>query len=104
MNGKVQLPDCIRAMRIPHWSQWSESEYDQNGELAPITWICNCGQWLTLEEWADDEQFQYMPILESRKTQFLSEHTSCTAKCYKCNSAPVESWGLWCQPCEDKAG
>ena len=72
----MKLPECVKARRIGYWM---ESEYDMNGELAPITWFCNCGARLTLERWADEECLNYIPIPQVRKDQFIAEHSNCKA-------------------------
>lgn len=97
MTSQHQLPACVHAMRIGYNR---ESSYDINGELAPITWICDCGCKLTLEKWADEERLDYIPISESLKTEFLTQHTNCAATCYNCGITTVETYGLWCEACE----
>lgn len=101
MSFNVQLPECVHTGRFGHWSMGSESEYDANGELAPITWFCDCGARLTLEV-LNHRTDQYMPVSEEDKHQFLSLHVNCTATCYKCSTTTVETYGLWCEACEDK--
>jgi hypothetical protein len=96
-----KLPASVRAERIGHWSMGRENEYDASGMLSPITWTCNCGSHLTLEV-LDQDADQYILVSKEERDQFLSKHGNCTATCYKCHTAPVERYGLWCQPCEDK--
>jgi hypothetical protein len=94
----INLPKCVHATRIGYDP---ESEYDLLGLIAPVTWICNCKKRLKLELW-DSDADQYYPISKEERDQFLSEHVSCTAKCYKCDTTPVDSYGMWCDPCEEK--
>jgi len=97
-----QLPKCIRAQRIGHWSYGSESEYDADGEQAPITWICNCGSRIKLEKYMWDRTTDwtwYEPTPKEELDKFLSEHNACPAVCYTCN-APVERGGMRCNACE----
>ena len=95
---KLQLPECVHATRI---GQYPESQYDSSGRIAPVTWICNCKSRLTLEV-LDRNTDEYIPVSKEERDQFLSEHVSCTAKCYKCDTTPVDSYGMWCDPCEEK--
>lgn len=97
----IELPNCVKASRIGHWSMGSESEYDAMGEQAPITWTCNCGWSLDLENYDYDKEM-YFSVSEDSKAEFLAEHTSCVAKCYKCRVTPVEEKGYWCDECSDK--
>ena len=94
------LPKSITAKRIGHWSYGPESEYDEVGELAPITWSCACGARLKLET-LDRYEDCYIPVAEEVKTQFLADHGSCAITCYKCHEAPVAREGEWCVPCEE---
>lgn len=99
--NKLQLPSCITAQRIGHWSMGLESGYDEYGEQAPVTWVCNCGYRLMLEQ-INHDTMQYTPLAESAKAEFLAAHTSCEAKCYQCNAASVRRQGDWCEDCSDK--
>ena len=99
MTTKVQLPKCIRATRIGHWSYGSESEYDLYGERAPITWQCRCGDRLTLEI-LDHEEMSYSPVPETTKAQFLAEHNSCKAMCSGCD-AVINDDSYWCDECKN---
>lgn len=94
------LPKNIVAKRIGHWSYGPESEYDADGELAPITWSCACGARLKLET-LDRYEDCYIPVAEEVKNKFLADHSSCEITCYKCSTAPVDRQGDWCQPCEE---
>jgi hypothetical protein len=96
------LPSSIHATRI---GRYLESEYDSQGRLAPVTWICNCGYHFPTEvlEYEDDDDY-YVPVSHAAKTQFLAEHVACTAKCYKCGVTPVNRYGYWCASCEEAAG
>jgi hypothetical protein len=94
-----QLPKCISAQRIGHWTYGSESEYDMYGERAPITWICRCGDRLTLEI-LDHDNMSYSPVPEAEKTQFLAEHNSCPATCCGCNTVIIDD-GYWCDECKN---
>jgi len=96
---KLTLSSCITARRIGHWSYGTESEYDANGELAPITWICNCGSMFTTEV-LNRETDEYYEVPQHEKQQFLAEHQTCMAKCYKCHTNPVEKQGYWCEECD----
>ena len=99
MKGALKLPSCIHATRIGYYP---ESECDAFGELAPVTWVCNCGRQLTLERY-DDETDRYIAVSQERKEEFLAQHTVCTAKCYKCGEKPVTRAGYWCQECEENS-
>ena len=96
----LQLPHCVKATRIGHWSMGSENQYDAFGEKAPVTWVCACGESLTLE-YMDYSTERYIAIAESDKAEFLASHNSCTAKCHKCGIAPVQSYGYWCEDCSE---
>jgi hypothetical protein len=96
----VQLPTCIKATRIGHHSYGSESGYDAFGEAAPVTWMCACGNRLTLE-WFDDEDERYVPVSQERKASFLEQHSNCAIVCYKCHEVAVERPGYWCESCEE---
>lgn len=96
------LPSCIKARRFGHWSMGSENEYDEFGEQAPITWVCNCGSRLKLETFNDDTE-EYTPVSAKTKAEFLAKHTSCgDPKCYVCAVAPVGTQGAWCDECSAK--
>jgi hypothetical protein len=97
MNDNLALPTCIHATRIGYWP---ESEYDQFGLLAPVTWRCDCGAKLTLERYDENFEF-YVPISQEAKDLFLAEHAAChsTAKCFNCRTAPVDRYGDWCDTC-----
>ena len=97
MDDNLKLPECIRATRIGYYS---ESEYDLFGELAPVTWQCDCGKRITLERY--DSNFEYyIPVPQELKDEFLAKHTACTAVCYNCHKVPVEHFGYWCDSCQD---
>jgi hypothetical protein len=98
----IELPSCVQARRVGHWSFGSESEYDALGEQAPLTWTCNCSSWLTLEIY-DFETESYVKVSEDIKAKWLSLHQTCVAKCYKCGIEVVERQGLWCEDCSDAA-
>jgi hypothetical protein len=95
------LSESIHATRI---GRYPESEYDSQGRLAPVTWICNCGSRFATEvlQWEDEDDY-YVPVSHEAKTQFLAEHVACAAKCYKCDETPVVSYGDWCASCEEAA-
>lgn len=100
MKEALKLPSCIHVRRIGHYSYGPDSEYDVFGELAPVTWMCDCGHRLTLERYDYDED-RYIPVSQDRKDLFLAEHTNCTAKCYNCKAVPVTRQGYWCEKCEE---
>lgn len=95
-NGTVPspLPECVSARRF--------DEYDILGNRAALNLVCACGSWMALE-WIDWDLNQYFPVSEERKLTFLSEHNTCTPKCYRCRVTPVERTGYWCQSCEAQA-
>jgi len=98
MPLNFKLPESVYATRIGHYP---ESEYDASGMLAPVTWICNCGYHFRTEVYNHTTD-QYTLVPKEERDQFLSEHVSCTAKCYKCHTTPVDRYGSWCDPCEEK--
>jgi hypothetical protein len=98
MNTNTKLPDCIRPERIGHGSYGSQSEYDAYGERAPITWVCCCGDRLTLEI-LDHEEMSYSNVPEAEKAQFLAEHKDCAVTCFNCQGTPVVRAGYWCEKC-----
>jgi hypothetical protein len=100
MPLNFKLPEGIWAIRLGYYP---ESEYDIDGMLAPVTWICNCGYHFPTArlEWENDDRY-YVLVSEEERNQFLSEHVGCTAKCYKCHTTPVDRYGMWCDPCEEK--
>ena len=98
------LPKSITARRIGHWSYGSESEYDADGEQAPITWICNCGSRIKLEKYVWDRATDwtwYEPTPKEELDEFLAKHGNCEPRCYKCQETLVDRQGDWCQPCEE---
>jgi len=96
---EVKLPECIRSRRIGHWSYGSDTEYDEFGMLAPVTWICNCGSWVKTEL-LNLETGQYEQLSDDAMTAFLAEHQDCVAMCYNCRKVEVERQGYWCLECE----
>lgn len=90
---KFTLPACIKARRIGHWSYGTDTEYDVNGELAPITLTCNCGSWIKTEAFC--ETGEYTPV-----SDFVTNHQACVAKCYNCHTNTVERQGYWCAECD----
>ena len=100
MDKALKQPKCIKATRIGHHSSGPESGYDAFGDMAPVTWMCACGNRMTLERY-DDEQDRYIAVSQERKTTFLAEHANCAIMCYKCHEVPVERPGYWCESCED---
>lgn len=97
---EVKLPECIRASRIGHWSYGSESEYDADGQLAPVTWICNCDSRITLEVY-NRQTGEYTDTPEEVLKDFLTKHTACVAMCYNCQAVEVDRQGYWCNECEE---
>ena len=79
MSSRFKLPGCIKAERRGHWSMGSENHYDINGELAPITWACNCGSWIKLET-LDESGYQYISTPQARLEEFLSKHSNCPVR------------------------
>lgn len=98
---KIQLPACVKAVRIGHWSMGSENEYDAMGEQAPVTWVCNCGHTLLLDHF-DYNTEQWIITPENRKFEFLAAHPACIAKCFKCGIVVVDERGAWCDACSTK--
>jgi hypothetical protein len=96
---KFTIPACIQAHRIGHWSYGTESEYDADGQLAPVRWICNCGSWMVVET-LDPATDQRIAVPSWEKEKFLTEHAECVAKCYNCHVKPVERQGYWCEECD----
>jgi len=96
---KVTLPACIRARRIGHWSYGSDTEYDENGAQAPVTWTCNCRSWITLEVY-NCQTGEYTDTPKELLKEFLAKHTDCVAMCYKCGVLLGERLGDWCNDCE----
>lgn len=102
------IPACITATRIGHWSFGSESEYDADGEQAPITWQCACGAWLKLEnlvlrDSGYDDDYMYVAVSEATKVEFLAQHQSCEIVCFHCHKVPVDRPMSWCEKCSDEA-
>ena len=69
----MALPACITARRI---GVYPECDYDEFGELAAITWICDCGRRRKLE-FFDDVLEEYVPVSETVKAEFLKAHSNC---------------------------
>ena len=65
----MELPKCVHAKRVG----LGESEYDSQGMLAPITWLCDCGSVQVLETY-DWEEDYYVQIPQSRLDTFLAKH------------------------------
>lgn len=97
---KFTLPACVTARRFGHWSQGPESEYDIFGDLAAITWTCNCGS-LIKTETLNCETGEYTPVPNNELTAFLADHQACVAKCYNCGVNPVAEQDYWCEECEE---
>jgi hypothetical protein len=100
MPLNFKLPEGIWALRFGYHP---ESEYDIDGRLAPVTWVCNCGYHFRTErlEWENDDSY-YVLVPKEERDQFLSEHVGCIAKCHKCHTTPVDRYGMWCDPCEER--
>lgn len=93
----MALPSNIIAVRIGV----GESEYDEFGEQAAVTWKCGCGSRIKLE-YFDHVEEEYVPIREERKAEWLAEHTGHKVLCFKCCAVEVEQVGYWCDSCESK--
>lgn len=69
----MSFPRCITAQRIG----WGETEYDDVGEQAPVTWRCVCGSSMVLE-YLDREEEVYIPVSQALKDEFLANHSNCS--------------------------
>lgn len=115
MSSTIKLPECIEARRIGYHA---ESEYDEFGEAAPITWICGCGARLRLEhyevieseiygEYIGNRWYPeivsegYVAVSQERKDEFLAKHSSCKNTCWKCRQTEVEFIDQWCFLCQE---
>lgn len=70
------LPTCVKAHRLG----LGETQYDEMGELAPVSWTCVCGAWLMLETLNDADM--YVATSQQVKDEFLANHTTCVAPTY----------------------
>lgn len=76
MNTSKKLPSCIYATRIGYYQ---ESEYDEYGQVAPVTWICACGHRLKTMV-LDHETMDYTTVPQQKRDQFLADHSSCVSE------------------------